>query len=59
MFVKGLDEASRYWRDHQDFEMLLVTQDGQIYLTEGIEDQFTLSSDFGNMETHVIKRDEQ
>lgn len=59
MFVKGLDEASRYWRDHQDFEMLLVTQDGQIYLTEGIEDQFTLSTDFGNMETHVIKRDEQ
>ena len=42
-----------------DFEMILVTQDGQIYLTEGIEDQFTLSSDFGNMDTHVIERDEQ
>ena len=39
--------------------MILVTQDGQIYLTEGVEDQFTLSTDFGNMDIHVIKGDEQ
>lgn len=54
MFVKGLEGAEEYWKEHQDFEMIAVTEDGDIYVTEGIEDQFTLGDSFGNMELHII-----
>ena len=54
MFVKGLKEAQEYWRTYQDFDMIAVTEDGQIYLTPGVENQFTLNAAFGNMELHII-----
>lgn len=34
--------------------MIAVTEDGDIYVTEGIEDQFTLGDSFENMELHII-----
>ena len=55
MFVKGLEGALNYWRDHLDFDMIAVTEDGEIYLTEGIEEKFTLSEDFSNMEVHIVQ----
>ena len=33
------------------------SEDGQIYLTEGVQDRFELSGSFGNMEVHVITAD--
>lgn len=54
MFVKGAEEAQKYWREHQDFEMIAVTENGDVYVTEGIEGQFTLGDSFGNMELHVV-----
>lgn len=38
LFVAGLDQAIAYWREHQDFEMILVTGEEKIYITEGIEE---------------------
>ena len=55
MFVKGPQEAEEYWRAHQDFDMLMITEDGEIRLTEGIQDSFTLSGSFANMEVQVIR----
>ncbi len=37
LFVAGLEEAAAYWREHQDFEMILVTEQKKIFITEGIE----------------------
>lgn len=54
MFVMGLKNAETYWKTYRDFEMIAITNDGEIYLTQGIEDQFTLSSTFSNMELHII-----
>lgn len=54
MFVKGLSGAEEYWRTHRDFDMILITEDGHIYITEGIESSFTLNSSFANMELHVL-----
>lgn len=56
MYVKGLEGAISYWKAHQDFEMIAVTDKGEIYLTEEIADDFTLSNTFGNLEIHVIKK---
>jgi len=54
IYVMGLDEAAEYWKDNGGFEMLLVTDENEIYLTEGIEDDFTLNEKFSDMEIHVI-----
>lgn len=54
MFVKGLELAEDYWRAHRNFDMIIITEGGEIYLTEGAEKCFELSGSFGNMEMHVI-----
>lgn len=55
LFVMGPERAQDYWRQHQEFDMILVMEDGSIYLTGGIENRFTLGSDYGGMEIHVIE----
>jgi len=32
----------------------MITGDGQIWITEGVRDSFTLNDSFANMELHVI-----
>ncbi|WP_331493259.1 FAD:protein FMN transferase [[Ruminococcus] torques] len=55
MFVKGVSGAEEYWRARQDFDMILITEDGQVYVTEGIENSFELNGSFANMELHVME----
>lgn len=59
LFVMGLPGAEEYWREHRDFEMIAVTEDGQIWMTEGIAPSFVLDEAFANMEQHVITGDQQ
>lgn len=59
MFVKGLEQAQDYWRSHQDFDMIMVTENGEIWLTEGAAASFELSGNFANMEMHVITADDE
>ena len=54
LYVMGTERAIEYWQQHQNFEMLLITENGEIYLTDGIVDSFTLDSDNGNMTVHVL-----
>ena len=55
LFVLGADRAIEYWRQHQNFDMILIIEDGEIYLTNGIADSFALNSYYGNMAVHVIQ----
>lgn len=55
LFVMGLERAQDYWRQHQEFDMILIMEDGSVYLTEGIKNRFTLGSDYMGMEIHVIE----
>ena len=41
-FVMGLEKASAYWREHQEeFEMVLMSKEGGLYVTKGIAEHFT------------------
>lgn len=56
LFVMGLERAETFWKEHLGFEMLAVTKLGELYLTEGIQEQFTLDNLIENMEVYVIER---
>lgn len=56
IYVMGLNGATEYWQENGNFEMLLITDEKEIYLTEGIKDDFILNKDFSDMEIYVITR---
>lgn len=56
IYVMGLEEATKYWRENGNFEMLLVTDENEIYLTEGIQNDFTLDESFSDMKINVITK---
>lgn len=56
IYVMGLQEATKYWQENGNFDMLLVTDENEIYLTEGIKDNFTLNNNFSDIKIHVIEK---
>lgn len=55
LFIMGREKAEQLWRASDDFEMILVGEDGGIVLTEGLQERFSpVGTDFGEIE--VIRR---
>lgn len=54
LFVEGTEGAAAHWKHIGGFEMICVTQDGTILLSEGLQDSFTNLSD---MPVEVIVRE--
>lgn len=51
-YIMGLDGASAYWRNSKEqFDMVLMTNDGRVYITEGVSESFT-----SELEVHIINR---
>ena len=41
LFVMGTEIAVSFWREKGDFEMILITEEGELLLTPGLADRFT------------------
>ena len=55
VFVRGADWGADFWRTHQDFEMVLVLEDGSLWVTAGLAGSFTLAEDYQDLEVTVIQ----
>lgn len=40
LFVMGKEKACDFWREAGDFEMILITEEGELYFTEGLQECF-------------------
>lgn len=57
LFVMGQEKAEQFWRENPVFDMILVTEDGEVYVTEGIQEQFALESPFADEQLHVLEEE--
>lgn len=54
LYVMGPESAQDYWQRHRDFDMILVTEDGDVLVTEGIKDRFSLQGEYSGRTVTVI-----
>ena len=56
LFVLGLEEGVRLWRDHPEleFQALFITDGGELYLTQGLEGAFSLMEGYEDREVTVL-----
>ena len=45
LFVEGMEQAVQHWQKNGDFEMILVTSDGNLLMTEGIASDYNAKKD--------------
>ena len=56
LFVKGLKGATDYWESHEGFDAVFITDDGNVYVTQGIENSCTLTAEYRDHEIHVLSK---
>lgn len=55
LFVKGLDEAIDFYKKSDDFDAIIITDSDEVYVTQGIADKFTLSSEYFDAKIHIVE----
>ena len=41
LFVMGPERAAEFWRTHGDFEMIMITEEGELFITPTLNKRFT------------------
>ena len=57
LFVMGEEAAADFWRGSEDFDMILLTDDGRILVSEGLEETFTPAGTWAAAPVTVIRHD--
>lgn len=55
LFVMGEEKALEYWRENKSFDVILITDNAEVLITEGIADKFQLDGTHGNLTVKVIE----
>ena len=55
-YAMGVQRTVEFLGGHPEVDALLFTQDGELYLTKGVADSFTLSENYGDIPLKEIKR---
>lgn len=57
LFVMGLEKGTQFWRDHPEleFDVIFVTEDGEICRTAGLEGRFSLAEGYTDREVAVLE----
>lgn len=45
LFVMGKDDAVSFWKNKRDFDMIIVTDSNEVYITKSLSGRFKLSSE--------------
>ena len=56
LFVMGREKAEDFWRARQDFDFILIGEDGTVTVTPGLADRFTLSENWAGGQVEVISK---
>jgi thiamine biosynthesis lipoprotein len=56
LFVMGMENAIEYWKRNGGFDMILLTGENELIISEGIKDNFTLTEAYRDMAVYVIER---
>ena len=52
LFIMGKEEAIEFWKAHsEEFDIIMMTDEGKLYVTEGIQDDFSTE-----MEMEIIEK---
>lgn len=54
VFVMGLEDSVQYWRSKGDFDMILVTEENEVYVTENLREKFRLNEASRGIPLHII-----
>ena len=54
LFVMGLDDAIDYWRTNGGFDFIFITDQNEIYVSQGAQDLFQPLGSYENAEIHVV-----
>lgn len=56
MYVSGIEKASEYWKTYGGFDMVIITKEEEVYVTEGIKEDFTLMGNYKDKQVHIIEK---
>lgn len=55
LFVMGLEEAAGHWREYRDFDAIFMEENGDITITAGLKDSFSLQPGYAGREVTVLE----